>query len=219
MFRSDQLQQLAKSTLKDETATDIDKAAAKKAISRINNQAEITKGRPKRPKRKDYESDEAHNQALFEFRSFLDRGAVVREASKVLDDPASSVYLRRKARETLYGPDPEPAEPIKTAESEVPGKPPRSRLSTTELAEEQELAQAFLDSIGTDSIRDDAPVRPVPQSATPKASTAPPINPRLYCEQCRVPFKVCGCDKVMCSLCLRPQSDCFPPCQNSRRRF
>jgi hypothetical protein len=143
---------------------------------------------------------------------------VVREASRILDSPDSSVYLRRKARETLYGPDPDPAEPVKTAESQAPEKTRRSRLSTTELAEEQARAQAFLDAIGTDLIRDDAPAKPAPQLVTPKPPIAPPIDPALFCEQCRVPFTVCGCDKLTCPLCWHPKASYFPPCPNSKRR-
>jgi len=217
VLKADDVKQIARSTVTDPTSTTEEKAAARKAISRINNQAEITKGRPKRPKRKDYESEEAHQLALREFRSVLDHAAVVREASRVLDDPDASVYMRRKARETLYGPDPEPAETVKTVDSQGPEKAPRSRLTTAEAAEEQARARAFLNALDAESVA--VPARPVPQNVTPKTPVAPPIDPSLYCEHCGVAFRVCGCDKVMCSLCLRPQSNCYPPCQNSRRRF
>ena len=110
--------------LKD-AATDVDN---KKAISRINNQAKITKGRPKRPKRKDYESEEAYQVELRNFRNILDRAAIEREAGRVLDDPNASVLRRRNARELLYGKDPEP---VKVAESQSPEKSPRSRLSSS----------------------------------------------------------------------------------------
>ena len=97
MLTAEELKQFAKTTLKDETATDADKAAAKKAISRINNQAKITKGRPKRPKRTDYDSENAFQLALREFRKLLDQAAIEREAGRVLDDPNASVLRRRKA--------------------------------------------------------------------------------------------------------------------------
>jgi hypothetical protein len=211
------LKQFAQSTLKNETATDEEKKAARKAIRRINAQTALAQGRPKRPQRRDYENDAEHEQALKDFRSVLDKAAVVREASNILDDPDASVYMRRKARETLYGPDPGSAEPVKTAESKTPDTNQRSRLTSAESAEEQARAQAFLDALDAESVA--VPARPAPQSVTPKPPIAPPVDPRFYCEQCRVPFKVCGCDQVICSLCLHPQSNCFPPCQNSRRRF
>ena len=117
MFRTHELQELAKSKLKDE-----------KAISRINNQVKITKNRPKRPKRKAYDSEDTFQLALREFYSVLDRNALVRECSRVLDDPNASVLRRRNARELLYGKDPEP---VKVAESQSPEKSPRSRLSSS----------------------------------------------------------------------------------------
>jgi hypothetical protein len=216
MFDADQLKQFAKSTLKS-AATDEDKAAAKKAVRRINAYTEIAKGRPKRPKRKDYDSDEAHNKALFEFRSLLDKAAVVREASKILDDPNSSVYLRRKARETLYGPDPEPAESVKTTESQVPEKPSRSRLGANELAEEQARAQTFLDSIGQPDVQPhvDVPAPAVQEHVPPKPSP----QPERWCPVHAVSLDVCRCDvHETCELCLCPRSRCYFPCQNAGPR-
>jgi hypothetical protein len=216
MLNAEELKKFSQTTLKSETATAEEKKAARKAIRRINAQTALAQGRPKRPQRRDYESDEEHQLALRDFRSFLDKAAVVREASKILDDPESSVYMRRKARETLYGPD--PAEPVKTPDSQTPEKPPRSRLSPNELSEEQARAKAFLDSIGTDFIRDDAPTRPVPQSVATKPPVTPPLDPALFCERCRVPFKVCGCDKLTCPICWHPKANCYAPCPNARVR-
>jgi hypothetical protein len=211
------VRKLAQSTATDPTSATEDKAAARKAIRRINNQAEITKGRPKRPKRKDYESDEAHNQALFEFRSFLDHAAIVREASKVLDDPASSSYMRRKARETLYGPDTAPAEPVKTPDSQVLERTPRSRLSADDSAEESARAQAFLDFIGKHGIPAETPKHELePKRVEPPKPTVG--RPELFCEHCRVSLKICGCDVIACPLCWHTKSSCYPPCPNSRRK-
>jgi hypothetical protein len=93
MLAAEELTQFFKTTLKD-AATDVDN---KKAISHINNHAKITKGRPKRPKRTDYDSENAFQLALREFRKLLDQAAIEREAGRVLDDPNASVLRRRKA--------------------------------------------------------------------------------------------------------------------------
>jgi hypothetical protein len=165
MFRTHELQELAKSKLKDE-----------KAISRINNQVKITKNTPKRPKRKDYgESEEAFQSALREFRCVLDRNALVRECSRVLDDPNASVLRRRNARELLYGKDPEP---VKIAESQSPEKPPRSRLSSAELVEERSRAEAFLDFIGKHGIPAEVPKHEMePKRVEPPK---PAVGPELF---------------------------------------
>jgi hypothetical protein len=150
MFPAAEVKKFALDVVKDPSATDADKTAAKKAIRRIAERTERIKGLPKRPKRKEYESEEAHQVALREFRNILDRAAIEREASKILDDPTSSVYLRRRARETLYGPDPEPnPEPVKVVENQSPDKPLRSHnLTENDLAENRSRVQEFLDSIG-----------------------------------------------------------------------
>jgi hypothetical protein len=83
--------------------------------------------------------------------------------------------MRRKARETLYGPDPGSAEPVKTAESKTPDTNQRSRLTSAESAEEQARAQAFLDALDAESVA--VPARPAPQSVTPKPPIAPPVDP------------------------------------------
>jgi hypothetical protein len=203
MFRTHELQELAKSKLKDE-----------EAISRINNHAKITKGRPKRPKRKDYgESEEAFQLALREFYSVLDRNALVRECSRVLDDPNASVLRRRNARELLYGKDPEP---VKVAESQSPEKPPRSRLSSAELVEEHARAQAFLDSIGKPDIQPLEVPAPKAQEYVPLKPTP---KPERWCHVHAVILDVCRCDaNETCPLCLNPRSRCFFPCQNARRQ-
>ena len=216
MLRTDDVKQIARSTATDPTSTTEEKAAARKAIHRINNLAEITKGRPKRPKRKDYGSDEAaYNQALFEFRTRLDRLAIEREAARVLDNPNASVLRRKNAREALYGPTPEPpAEPVKTADSQDPEKSPRSRLSTAELAEERLLAQAFLNSICQPGIQPHADV-PAP-TAQEHVPPKPTPKPERWCHVHAVSLDVCRCDaNETCPLCLNPRSRCFFPCQNA----
>jgi hypothetical protein len=217
MLTAEELKQFAKTTLKDETATDADKAAAKKAISRINNHGKITKARPKRPKRKDYESEEAFQLALREFRNILDQAAIEREAGRVLDDPNASVLRRRNARELLYGVE-QPADPVKAADSHAPEKPPRSRLGAAELAEEQARARTFLDSIGQPDIQ------PHVEAPAPNAQEHVPLKakPQMerWCHVHAVSLDVCRCDAhETCELCLNPRSRCFfPPCQNARRR-
>jgi hypothetical protein len=191
MFRTDELQELAK-----------------------NNQAKVTKGRPKRPKRKDYESEEAFQLALRDFRNILDRAAIEREAGRVLDDRNASVLRRRNARELLYGKDPEP---VKVAESQSPEKSPRSRLSSAELVEERSRAEAFLDFIGKHGIPAESPRRqPEPPSKVEPRPT--PVDPALYCEFCRVPFSICGCNATTCPLCLRLKANCYAPCPAARIR-
>jgi hypothetical protein len=191
MFRTDELQELAK-----------------------NNQAKVTKGRPKRPKRKDYESEEAFQLALREFRNTLDQAAIEREAGRVLDDPNASVLRRRNARELLYGKDPEP---VKVAESQSPEKPPRSRLSSAELVEERSRAEAFLDFIGKHGIPAEAPKHELePKRVEPPKPAVG--RPELFCEHCRVSLKICGCDVIACPLCWHTKSSCYPPCPNSRRK-
>jgi hypothetical protein len=191
MFRTDELQELAK-----------------------NNQAKVTKGRPKRPKRKDYESEEAFQLALRDFRNILDRAAIEREAGRVLDDRNASVLRRRNARELLYGKDPEP---VKVAESQSPEKPPRSRLSSAELVEERSRAEAFLDFIGKHGIPAEAPKHELePKRVEPPKPAVG--RPELFCEHCRVSLKICGCDVIACPLCWHTKSSCYPPCPNSRRK-
>jgi hypothetical protein len=197
MFRTDELQEL--------TATDVDKVPAKKAISRINNQVKITKNRPKRPKRKAYDSEDTFQLALREFYSVLDRNALVRECSRVLEDPNASVLRRRNARELLYGKDPDP---VKVAESQAPAKTPRTRLGAVELAEGQNRAKAFLDSIGKPDIQPhvEAPV------STEQESPKPTLKPKRWCHVHAVSLDVCRCDAhETCPLCLNPRSRCFFP--------
>ena len=189
MFRTDELQELAK-----------------------NNQAKVTKGRPKRPKRKDYDSEDAFQLALREFRNILDQAAIEREAGRVLDDPNASVLRRRNARELLYGKDPEP---VKVAESPTPAKTPRTRLGASELAEEQARAKKFLDSIGQPDIQ---PHVEVPVS-TEQEPAKPTLKPKRWCHVHAVSLDVCRCDAhETCPLCLNPRSRCFFPCQNARPR-
>ena len=212
MLRTDDVKQIARSTATDPTSTTEEKAAARKAIHRINNQTKITKDRPKRPKRKDYESDDAYNQALFEFRTRLDRLAIEREAAKVLDDPNASVFRLKNAREALYGQTPEPpAEPVKTSQVE---KTPRSRLSAAELSEESTRVKEFLDSIGKPGIQPhaDVPV-PTPQEHVPPKPTH---KSERWCHVHALSLDVCRCDaNETCPLCLNPRSRCFFPCQNA----
>jgi hypothetical protein len=214
MFRPEDVKQFAKSTLAND-ASPADKAAAKKAIRRINNQAEITKARPKRPKRKDYESDEAHNQALFEFRTRLDRLAIEREAAKVLDDSTASVARRKNAREALYGPTPEqPAEPVKSSQVD---KTPRSRLGAAELAEEHARVQEFLDFIGKHGVQPHVDVTaPTAQEHVPPK---PKPKPERWCHVHAVSLDVCRCDaNEACPLCWHPKANCYWPCPNAHVR-
>jgi hypothetical protein len=190
--------QFAQATLKN-AATDVGKAKARK---------------PKRPKRKEYESDEAFQLALREFRNTLDRAAIEREAGWVLDDPNASVLRRRNARELLYGKD---TEPVKVAESQAPAKTPRTRLGASELAEEQVRAKKFLDSIGKPDIQPhvEVPASAVQEYVPPK----PTPRPERWCPVHAVSLDVCRCDAhETCPLCLNPRSRCFFPCQNARPR-
>jgi hypothetical protein len=212
MLRTDDVKQIALDVVKDFASSPTDKTAARKAIRRAENRAERTNGLPKRPKRKHFASDTDYEQALKEFRSVLDRAAVVREASKVLDDPTASVHRRKNAHEALYGPDPEP-EPVKT--SQAPEKPLRSRLSAAESVEERARAQAFLDSIGQPDIQPQVEV-PAP---TVQAHVPTKPKPERWCHVHAASLDVCRCDaNETCPLCLMPRPSCYIPCQNAIRR-
>jgi hypothetical protein len=245
VLRTDDVKQIARSTVTDPTSTTEEKAAARKAINRISRQATITKGRPKRPKRRDYESDEAHNRALFEFRAVLDSIAIEKECGRVLDSRDSSPLQRHNARkklESLNGPPPPDVQPDEKKDSKcnfptredfgfesgedwpefvASGKEAEfqaalDRWRQTAHPPSNPTIAAFLNALDDESVAVHA--IPAPQNVAPKAPTEPPTYPALFCEQCRVPFKVCGCNAVACNLCLRPQSDCYPPCPNSKRR-
>ena len=246
MFNTEELEQFAKDTLKN-AATGVEKAAAKKAIRRLDalkeNKADI-ESCGKKPTRKHFTNDADYRAALTAYWDALDRRAVRKQAEQILNDRDSSPLSRHNARkriEALDGPSP--------SEIEVDEKKPSTNTSPTRedfgfqsgfdwtefvasggeerfqaaLAKWRETAPppdpkiaAFLNALDEESVN---VTRPAPQSVAHTTPIAPTVDPRFYCEECRVPFKVCGCDRVMCSLCLRPQSDCFPPCQNARRRF
>lgn len=243
MFTADDLKQFAQTTLKD-AASPVDRAAAKKAIRRLaalkENQKEL-ESCGKKPTRKHFANDADYRAALNAHWDLLDARAVRKQAEKILNDTDSTPLARHNARkrlELLDGPPPPDDEPTTKKDSKcfptredfgflngldwpefvASGKEAKFQVALETWRKnapplDPKIA-AFLNALDDESF--EVPAR-APQNATPKPPIAPPIDTSLFCDQCRVPFTVCGCDKVMCSLCLRPQSNCYPPCQNSRR--
>jgi hypothetical protein len=191
-----------------------------------------------------FANDADYRTALNAHWDLLDARAVRKQAEKILNNAASTPLARHNARkriENLDGPSPQ-AEDEPDEKTDSKGFPTRedfgflNGLDWAEFVASGKEAEfqaalvkwcetapppsdpkiaAFLNAL--DDRCFEAPARPVLQSVTPK----PPITttePVLFCEQCAVPLRMCGCNQVVCSLCLHPQSHCYPPCQNSRPR-
>jgi hypothetical protein len=253
MLTAEELKEFAKNTLKSESATGEEKAAAKKAISRVDahkaNKADIAESCGRKPTRKAFAPDEdgerLYRLAMSAYWDRLDARAIRKQAEKVLNDKDATPLMRHNARarlETLDGPPPqsedEPGEK-KDSKNNFPTREDfgfLSGLDWPEFVESGKEAQfqaaletwrknapppsdpkiaAFLNSLNDESVK---VTQPALQPATPKVPTAPPTNPALYCESCRVPFSICGCNTTTCPLCLNPRSRCYFPCQNTRRR-
>jgi hypothetical protein len=246
VLRTSDVKQVAIDVVRDPTSSPTDKRSAREAITRINSTVAHQAKIGRKPARKNFSSDDEYRDAVEAHRSVLDRLAIEKECGRVLDSRESTPLQRHNARkklESLNGPPPDvqPASDEKKDSRDTfptrEGFGFKSALDWPEfltsgkeaefqaaLAKWRETAPplsdpkiaAFLDGLDDESVKI---TKPAPQSVVHKSPIAPPVDPRFYCEQCRVPFKVCGCDQVICSLCLHPQSNCFPPCQNSRRRF
>jgi hypothetical protein len=241
-----ELKQFAQNTLKSKTATDADKRKAREAIDRIRvqkkNKAEIAELCGKKPTRKAFANDELYRAALTTHQrsrwDALDRRAIRKQAEKILNGKDSTPLERRNARarlESLDGPPPQPEdEPDEKKSTTFPTREDFGFLSGLDWPEfvasgkEAEFQAAlekwrqtappldpriaaFLNALDDESFD-------VPQPVTPKPPIVAPIDPALFCEHCGVALRICGCDRVICSLCLRPQIACFSPCQNSSRR-
>jgi hypothetical protein len=243
VFQASDVKQIALAVVKDPTSSPMEKRSARQAITRINSTLAHREKLGRKPSRKNFSSDAEYYEAVEAHRAVLDRIAIEKECGRVLDSRDSSPLQRHNARkklEALNGPPPPDESDVKKT-SDVPRREDfgwsgcggedwtefvasgGEEKFQAALAKWRETAPppdpkvaAFLDGLDEGSVN---VTRPAPQSVAPKTPITPPVDPRFYCEQCRVPFKVCGCDQVICSLCLHPQSSCFPPCQNSRRRF
>jgi len=95
----------ARVVLRNPAATAEEKSAAERLIERLQSErqrriaAKTVAG--KQPLPKDFAIDEEYITALRHWWLKLDRMAAEREANKILCDPNSSTYLRRKAYEKL----------------------------------------------------------------------------------------------------------------------
>jgi hypothetical protein len=224
------------------------KEAIRRLDAQKANRVEITESCGKKPSRKSFAADadgeRLYRLAMSVYWDLLDARAVRKQAEKVLNGRDSTPLERRNARarlEALDGPPQQPEdEPNeKNASSVAPRREDfgfQSGHDWPEFVASRKEAQfqtaletwrktapppsdpkvaAFLNGLDDESVK---VTTPAPQPVIPKTPIAPPIDPSLFCEQCRVPFKVCGCNTVTCNLCLRSKSSCFPPCPNSKRR-
>jgi hypothetical protein len=253
VLQANDVKNLARSTVTDPASTTEEKAAARKALRRIDahkeNKMEITESCGKKPSRKafaaDADGERLYRLAMSGYWDLLDARATRKQAEKILNDKDSTPLVRHNARarlEALDGPSPQPEnEPDEKRDSknnfptredfgfksghdwpefvasgrEAEFQAALEKWRQTAPPPSDPKVAAFLNALDDESVR---VTKPAPQLATPKAPIAPPTDPSLYCQHCAVALRVCGCDKVMCSLCLHPKSHCFPPCQNSRRR-
>jgi hypothetical protein len=157
MLRTNEIADLCRATLKSKTASDEEKARAKKALRRFEKMDARRKSAleaiGQKPERKNFETDTEYGTAVSTYRAALDRHIIERDACAVLDDPSTSSLVRQRARERLASigildeaPAPELPAPLKQ-----PKPPdvttPRGQLSETEYAAERRREREFLDEI------------------------------------------------------------------------
>ena len=244
MFQASDVKQIALAVVKDPASSPTEKRSARQAITRINSTLAHREKIGRKPSRKNFSSDAEYYEAVEAHRSVLDRLALEKECGRVLDSRDSTPLQRHNARKKLEALNPAPPDDVQPESDAKKADVPRredfgwsgcggedwtefvasggEERFQAALAKWRETAPpsdpkivAFLDGLDDESLK---VTRPAPQSVTPKIPSEPSTEPALFCEQCRVPFKVCGCNAVACNLCLRPQSDCYPPCPNSKRR-
>jgi hypothetical protein len=240
------IQKLAETTLRNPLATDAEKKKAKQAIRRLEaheqNKMEITESCGKKPTRKNFANEQDYRAAMSAYWDALDRRAVRKQAEQILNARDSSPLSRHNARkriEALDGPSP-PENKLDEKKPFTNTFPTRedfgfqSGLDWSEFVAGKEAEfqaardkwrqtvpppgpkiAAFLDGLDEESL---TVPKPAPHSTTPQTPIAPPIDSALFCERCRVPFKVCGCDKLTCPICWHPKANCYAPCPNARVR-
>jgi hypothetical protein len=241
------VKQIALTVAKDPEASPTERHNARQAITRINSTLAHREKIGRKPSRKNFQAgitgDDEFRAAVNAYRSVLDRIAIEKECGRILDSHGSSPLQRHNARKKLEALNPAPPDDVQHESDEkkasdaprredfgflsdgvdwpefVAGKEAEFQAALVKWREAAPPPDpkivAFLNGLNDESFKI---TKPAPQYVTPKTPITPPIDPSSYCEQCRVPFTVCGCDRVICNLCLRPQADCYPPCQNSRRR-
>jgi hypothetical protein len=189
--------------------------------------------------------DDEYREAVEVRRSELDRIAIEKECGRILDSHGSTPLQRHNAKKKLDALNPPPPDVQPEADEKKPscGVAPRredfgfqsghdwpefvalgkeaefqaalAKWSETAPPPSDPRVVAFLSALDDESVKI---TQPVVQPVAPKAPIAPATDPALYCESCRVPFSICGCDTTTCPLCLNPRSRCYFPCQNTRRR-
>jgi hypothetical protein len=248
MFQAIDAKQVALAVVKDSAATPTEKRDARKAITRINSTFAHREKIGRKPSRKNFQpgiaGDDEYRDAVEAYRSVLDQIAIEKECGRTLDSHSSSPLQRHKARkklEALNGP-PHPDIQPESDEKKASDAPRRedfgfqSGHDWPEFVESGKEAEfqaaletwrktapppsdpkvtAFLDALDEDSVR---VTQPTPQPVTPKTPIAPPTDPALFCEFCRVPFSICGCNATTCPLCLRLKANCYAPCPAARVR-
>jgi hypothetical protein len=245
MFQAIDVKQVALAVVKDPASSATEKRNARQAIARINSTLNHREKIGRKPSRNNFSSDAEYHDAVEVHRSVLDRLATKKECDRTLDSRDSSPLQRHNARkklEALDGPPPQPENEPDEKKDSKDNFPTREDfgfesgenwpefVASGKEAEFQAALEkwrqtapppsdlkiaAFLNALDDRSC--DVPARPVPPKVTPKPPIAPPINPALFCEKCRVPFKVCCCDRTICPLCWRPKP-CYLPCPSARVR-
>lgn len=192
----------------DPGASEADKAKASKTLRRllkeredraIRNAARRNHGR--KPDRENFNSDAAHAQAVAAWRDKIELDS----CNRVLDDAASTVTARYRAKKTL-----EELEARLRHRGISPVAETTRDATNTKVPEPVEEhsdpnVAAFLASLG----EPDEPAPKEPEVAvTPLAK--PVVPPERFCERCQVSFAICGCDSV-CDKCLVPRGRCYCP--------
>jgi hypothetical protein len=157
MLRTNEIADLCRATLKSKTSSDEEKRRAKKSLRRYEKmdlqRKEAIKAVGNKPKRQDFDSDEAYGEALRVYRNELDKHCIQRDAYGVLDNPASSMRCRINARQRLASIGiVEDIAPIEAPAPQTQAKQPtvtssKYKWTESEYAAERRREREFLDEI------------------------------------------------------------------------